>query len=116
MTIIFDSDYPQQVQVSAPADESGRGRVYTHVADTGRSRLKVSTTTGVVWVSTKDSIKSGYYTQLGDDADGIGPNRPYTQTDLQDAAIGGALGIIIALAYQAVKRLTGVTDKPEVLS
>jgi hypothetical protein len=113
MTIVFSSERAKVVRISTPAGEDGRGTVVSHVADNGRTKVTVTTPDGRVWLSTKDSLEAGYYTELRDQPTGLFPNGPYDKADTRNAAAGASISIGIAVLLEAIRRKLGAGKKGE---
>lgn len=100
--IVFRAERPQSVTITTPANEDGRGSIYTRVLHDGRTRVSVQTSARKVSITTEDSREAGYFTQL-DAGGGALVGGPYDGADVRDAGIGGAFGAILAFLYEAVK-------------
>lgn len=67
---------------------------------------------GIVWVSTATSTRNGRFTRVKTGGTTI-LGGPYDGNDVRDAGLGGALGVSIAILYEAVKAKNGKAHSPE---
>jgi hypothetical protein len=116
-TITFHATREKLVTMTAAPAGSGEGSSPGNVKQVwigeGRTTVQMNAPTGDVWLSTSTSVANGRYTALSASKDNHLLAGPYTGSDVRNAGIGGALGVALAVLYEAVAAKIGTTERGE---
>ncbi|WP_255151331.1 hypothetical protein [Halorarius halobius] len=118
--VTFESEVPRLVTFTFTSSAGGegvsKGSIIKKPIPRGVSTVQVTISSGVVWISTPVSQSNGAFTQLEADTGSSLLAGPYDGSDVRDAGIGGALGVALAVLYEAVKAKTGANERGERLA
>jgi hypothetical protein len=114
LVIEFQADTFKTVSI-APQPESqeqaGSVSSRSYLVDEGTTTVRVETPGGVsLW--TDQSVASGRIHFLRKPSDSI-ISGPYTSDDVRNAGLGGGLGVVIAVLYEAVSAKIGAAERGE---
>lgn len=110
----FYADSSKTVTVASNPDSgSDQGSItFRSVAVKGEARTKMTVASdGPITLWTEDSVEENqaYYLKPGGDL----VSGPYSGSDVRDAAVGGALAVVIAVLYEAVAAKISATNRGE---
>ncbi|WP_255318044.1 hypothetical protein [Halomicrobium sp. LC1Hm] len=113
--IDFYSDEFKSVTISAAPDTSSQSgsisfRSVVVEADTTTTVRITSSSAVSMW--TDDSLEREQAHYLRKQSDFL-ISGPWTGSDVRDAALGGALGVVLAVLYEAVAAKVGATERGE---
>lgn len=116
-TITFHSTREKLVTMTAEPIGSGTGaspgRVRQVWVGPGKSTVQMKAPTGVVWLSTRMSTANNRYTELSASPDTHLLAGPFSGADVRNAGLGGALGVVIAVLYEATAAKIGASERGE---
>jgi len=116
LVIEFYSSEFKTVSLAPQAETSeqyGTVESRTYVVDADTTTTVRIPTPGGVSLWTQDSIDAGRIHFLRKPSGGGLISGPYTANDVRDAGIGGALGVVIAVLYEAVSAKVGSAQRGE---
>lgn len=118
--ITFEADVPRLLTFTYTTDSGSdgvsKGTIIQKPIPRGVSTVQVTTASGVVWISSSVSRNNGGFTQLEADSGGSLVSGPYDGSDVRDAAIGGSLGVALAVLYEAVRAKASAHERGERLA
>lgn len=118
--ITIESDVPRLVTLTYVSESSGDGAsvgtIERKAITSGVTEIRATVPSGVVWVATDTSQRNGKFLQLEADTGGSLIPEPYDASDVRDAGIGGALGALLALIYEAIVAKAGANEWGERLA
>lgn len=109
----YSTEYKTVTIAAAPGATSDQGTISFRsvVVDDGSLSKATISADGPVTLWTEDSTAEGQAYYLKPKNNII--SGPYTGTDVRNAAIGGALAVIVAVLYEAVAAKIGATNRGE---